>query len=129
MEKENLLQNRYILNSTKENYLGRGSYATVYRGFDKQTNTYVAIKLLPKSKIKTDNYLFDALKKELEILRICESSYSTKLIDHFEDNIYIYIILELCDNDLDRYLTKIQKPLSLNQTRLAETTYMVASKL
>ena len=90
-QNERLLQDRFSYNLDDSNLLGSGSFGTVYRGIDRQTNTEVAIKIIPKAKLR-EEYEQKALQKELEILKICENPYSTRLIDTFDDQNYIYII-------------------------------------
>ena len=102
-QNERLLQDRFSYNLDDSNLLGSGSFGTVYRGIDRQTNTEVAIKIIPKAKLR-EEYEQKALQKELEILKMCENPYSTRLIDTFDDQNYIYIIMELCDSDLGKEL-------------------------
>ena len=113
--KETILKGRYKYIPSEENFLGKGTFGTIYKGYDLQTQTYIAIKQLNRSEIILDDYMARALERELEVLNICSSPYSTKLIDRFDKGNYIFIILELCDGDLEKVLKKNNKPFSLQQ--------------
>ena len=103
---ESLLNNQYKL---KEK-IGEGSYGTVYKAEDtKNKNNLVAIKQLSKSKICENAYLFEALKKELDIMKLISDENSVKLMDFFETEEKYNLVMELCDSDLDVQLKKINQ--------------------
>ena len=112
-----IIHNRYAYDPSPENILGQGSFATVYKGVDIQAYEEVAIKQMKKSDFLEDEYLMRALVKELEIIKLCECKYSTKLIDNFEEGEYLYIILELCDGNLEEQLAKNCGPFNVNEIR------------
>ena len=58
--------NSVSYNLDDSNLLGLGSFGTVYRGIDRQTNTEVAIKIIPKAKLR-EEYEQKALQKELDV--------------------------------------------------------------
>jgi serine/threonine-protein kinase ULK/ATG1 len=62
--------NQYVI----ENELGKGSFATVHLGYDKDTKTKYAIKemnkaLLMKKRIGKDKNAYDCVIAELEVLK------------------------------------------------------------
>lgn len=63
--------------------LGKGQYGSVYKALDKQTNEYVALKMINKSKIVND--IENLIKSEIETLSKIPSSIS-------EDDDFNYII-------------------------------------
>lgn len=85
--------------------LGKGSFATVYRGYHETTRLEVAIKTVNRSGLTQK--LFENLQGEIEILKSVTHRHITKLLDivHAERN--IYIILEFCaGGDLSNYIKK-----------------------
>ena len=99
-----LQESKFCYNDNKTNILGIGSFGKVYRGTNLQNGEDIAIKIINKTEISRDEYMKAALQKELEIQKLCNCKYSTKLIDTFEENNNIYIIMELCDTDLEKVL-------------------------
>uniref|UniRef100_A0A0N5AIB2 Protein kinase domain-containing protein n=1 Tax=Syphacia muris TaxID=451379 RepID=A0A0N5AIB2_9BILA len=76
--------------------IGKGSFGVVYRGVETTTGKAVAIKKLPKSQLKGN---------ELKVMKAVTSKYLVALIDICTDNTdYMYIIMELCDIDLEQHL-------------------------
>ncbi|CAL1709962.1 unnamed protein product [Somion occarium] len=85
--------------------LGKGSFATVYRGYNEQTHLEVAIKTVNRSGLTQK--LFDNLQGEIGILKTLSHRHITRLLDiiHAERN--IYLIIEFCSGgDLANYLKK-----------------------
>ena len=99
-----LQESKFCYNDNKTNILGIGSFGKVYRGMNLQNGEDIAIKIINKTEISRDEYMKAALQKELEIQKLCDCKYSTKLIDTFEENNNIYIIMELCNTDLEKVL-------------------------
>ena len=76
--------------------LGRGGFATVYQAINKETKENVAIKIIKKDEMIKNN-LKNRIKNEIKIHdSINNHNNIIKLIDYFEDNANIYMILELC---------------------------------
>ena len=95
-----IINNRYLL----ESKIGQGAYGTVYKVKDKKNNNqYFALKQVLKSKIESDtnNYLKQALDKELKIMYLMSHENSVKLLEDFETRDCYNLIMELCDSDLD----------------------------
>ncbi|KAJ2983122.1 hypothetical protein NUW54_g10666 [Trametes sanguinea] len=59
--------------------LGKGSFATVYRGYHEQTHQQVAIKTVSRSGLSPK--LFDNLQGEIEILKSLSHRHITRLLD------------------------------------------------
>ena len=90
--------------------LGKGGFGICYKVQDTETNEFHAIKVLSKYFIKEKNYV----KKLNEVKRIQDqfkgSPNIVELKKVFEDEINVYVILELCDNgDLYSILQKRKK--------------------
>ena len=84
--------------------IGKGKYGIVNLGINKNTGEQVAIKLINKDKLKTLK-ANELILNEIDILKICHHPNVIKLIDHFEDIDYYYIILEYIKGyNLNKYL-------------------------
>ncbi len=73
--------------------LGQGSYGHVYRCQNKETGNVYACKKMNKKKIKNK----EQFKTEIDLLRATDHPNIIKLYDIFEDNQYIYLIMEECN--------------------------------
>ena len=98
--------------------IGSGSFGRVYKGENILNGEFIAIKEISKSLLEGSDYLYEAFGKELEIMKLCESKNSVKLIEHLEDEENHYIIMELCDSDLEIILKKREKGFSENELKI-----------
>ena len=73
--------------------LGKGSYGHVYRLQNKVTGNVYACKKMNKKKIRNR----EQFKTEIDLLRATDHPNIIKLYDIFEDNNYIYLIMEECN--------------------------------
>ena len=76
-----------------EGELGRGSFAVVYKGVHKETGERVAIKVFDKSSLDEDDEI--ALQSEVDILSQLDHPNAVKLIEIFDEDSHIYLVLEL----------------------------------
>ena len=86
--------------------IGKGKFGVVNLGIHKKTGQQVAIKILNKENIKTleDKEL---VKIEIGILKLCHHPNIVRLLDHLENNDYIYIITEYIEGGtLGQYFKK-----------------------
>lgn len=89
-----------------QKFLGSGSYSTVYLGQNDQTSEPVAIKVINRQSI-TDNYMYETLKSEVNILKNLNHQNIVKLYDVLDTVNNIYIITEYCNGGtLDELLKK-----------------------
>lgn len=85
--------------------IGKGSFATVYKGYHEETHHQVAIKAVSRE-ILTPK-LLDNLQSEIEILKSLSHRHITKLIDIVRAERNIYLIMEYCSGgDLTNYIKK-----------------------
>ena len=118
---ENLLNNdRYEI--LKE--IDSGSYGLIFLAEDRDNKNKVAIKRIDKMILKSSDYLKKALEKEIEIMLSINCENSVLLIDYFQTKNYVYIVMELCDGNLESELISRTNPFSeeefkqiLNQLR------------
>ena len=93
--------------------IGEGKYASVYKAKHKASKRIVAIKILEKENISSNE--FNMIKNEIDILKICQHPNIVKLYDVFEDIERIHIIMELINGpDLFCYLEK--KDFDINES-------------
>ena len=73
--------------------LGKGSYGVVYRAYDRQRHTHVALKLLARPNIG-DLYLF---KQEFRALSDLSHPHLVSLYELLFERGYWFIVMELVD--------------------------------
>ncbi|KAJ2889691.1 Serine/threonine-protein kinase, partial [Coemansia aciculifera] len=85
--------------------IGRGSFATVYRGINKRTNATVAIKSVVRSSLT--RRLLENLETEINILRTIKHESIVELIDCLKSRNHIHLVMEYCSlGDLASYMRK-----------------------
>ena len=87
---------KYIL----EEKINKGGYGTCFRARDDKNNMYAIKKIEKENEENVSNII-----NEINILKIMKSKYSVEYIEHIVKNDYYYIVMELCDGDLN-YLQK-----------------------
>ncbi|KAF8624651.1 hypothetical protein AX17_006982 [Amanita inopinata Kibby_2008] len=85
--------------------IGKGSFATVYKGYHEETRHQVAIKTVKRDILTAK--LFDNLQSEIQILKLLSHRHITRLIDIVRAERNIYLIMEFCaGGDLTNYIKK-----------------------
>ncbi len=87
-----------------EKELNHGTYGTCFSAIDEKNNKY-AIKRIKKEGNQNDDII-----NEIDIMERMKSKYSVEFIEYIEKDDYFYIVMELCDGDLN-YLIKKMKEL------------------
>jgi serine/threonine protein kinase len=95
---------KYIL----EEEINNGSYGICYRAKDEKNNRY-AIKKIKKG----NNENVSNIINEINILKIMKCKHSVEFIEYIEKDDYIYIVMELCDGDLNYLLKKMNKKIDI----------------
>jgi serine/threonine protein kinase len=95
-------KDKYTINKNK--ILGYGKYSKVYLGYEKNSDNVCAIKrILINSKLNISN-----LKKEIDIMHKIKNNPHPNIIkclDIFEEDKYVYIVLEYCSSgDLSKLI-------------------------
>eukprot|EP00756_Hemistasia_phaeocysticola_P037363 Hpha_TRINITY_DN16692_c1_g1::TRINITY_DN16692_c1_g1_i4::g.180253::m.180253/K08794/CAMK1; calcium/calmodulin-dependent protein kinase I len=73
-------------------FLGKGTFATVKQGVNKTTGQKVAVKIIDKNNIDVK---IESLKTEVKILMNVKHENIVNLLDVFEDDGKVYLIMEL----------------------------------
>jgi serine/threonine protein kinase len=109
IEKHLIDVENYVINKNPEHMLGQGAFGKVFKGADKNNNyEEVAVKMIPISRLSTDEKLCEALMRELEILKTVKAEHAVQLIDVKRTSNNIYLIMELCDGgDLDKKMKEM----------------------
>ncbi|XP_075866748.1 serine/threonine-protein kinase PLK4 isoform X3 [Microcebus murinus] len=97
--------------------LGKGSFAGVYRAESIHTGLEVAIKMIDKKAMYKAG-MVQRVQNEVKIHCQLKHPSILELYNYFEDNNYVYLVLEMCHNgEMNRYLKNRMKPFSENEAR------------
>ena len=99
--------NRY----EKKEIIGYGVYGNIYKAFNKETNDYVAIREIYKTKAQK------AYLKDIEILKKANNENCVLLKETFDSKDYFYIVMDLCVCNLDTWINMRNKSLSINEIK------------
>lgn len=104
--------------------IGQGKFGVVKLGIHKNTKEKVAIKIIKKESMNEQD--IELVKSEIDIMKLCRHPNIVRLLDHFENADYIFIIMEcLVGGDLDEYLSKMK--FKISEPRAALIMYQLAS--
>ena len=85
--------------------LGKGKFGLVRAAIHKKTGKTVAVKLMSKKEMTVSDV--ELQRREIEILKMCQHPHIIRLLDIFENQDNIYIVMEnLSGGDLFTYLEK-----------------------
>ena len=76
--------------------LGKGKFGLVKSAIHKKTGKNVAVKVMSKGDMNVQD--IELQRREIEILKMCQHPHIIRLLDIFENQDYIYIIMEYCEN-------------------------------
>lgn len=106
--------------------IGVGKYGVVRMATHKQSNIKVAIKILKKAKLSMSD--IDLIKREIEILKLCQHPNIIRLLDTFENPEYIYIVMDwLRGGDLYSYLEK--REFKISESRACRISHSLATAI
>uniref|UniRef100_A0A8C5L849 Serine/threonine-protein kinase PLK4 n=1 Tax=Jaculus jaculus TaxID=51337 RepID=A0A8C5L849_JACJA len=97
--------------------LGKGSFAGVYRAESIHTGLEVAIKMIDKKAMYKAG-MVQRVQNEVKIHCQLKHPSILELYNYFEDNNYVYLVLEMCHNgEMNRFLKNRMKPFSESEAR------------
>jgi serine/threonine protein kinase len=104
--------------------LGNGKFGLVRLGIHKESYRRVAVKIMSKKDMTTQD--MELVKTEIDILKICQHPNIIRLYDIFENNEFIYIIMEFCSGgDLFSYIEK--RGFRLQEPRAAQLIHKLSA--
>ena len=104
--------------------LGKGKFGQVKLGIHKESGKQVAIKIINKKHLEVTD--LEQIKSEIDILKIAKHPNIIKLYDVYENEKYIYIIMEYCPGgDLFSYIEK--SDFKLKEERAAEIIHKLCT--
>ena len=112
MSKSQIIEKKYELN--KENRIGYGKFGGVYKVKNIKNGYYYAIKEIDRQKFTHD---INKLKKDINNINQMGGDNNINIIETLETNDYLYIVMELCECNLDDYLKKRENKISINELR------------
>jgi serine/threonine protein kinase len=102
--------------------IGEGKFGSVKLGIHKTTGQKVAVKVIKKEPMDPQDV--ELIKTEIDLMKLFRHPNLVKLLDHFENNDYIYIVMEfLSGGDMLSYIKEKQV---LKESRAAKIIYNIA---
>ena len=98
--------------------IGEGTFGIIYKGQNRITKEFVAIKEAFNYEMEGYNWI-EETEKEIQLQKIfnyCENSL--KISDTFIEDNTMYIVVELCDGDLVKYLNKSKKGFTIYEIKI-----------
>jgi len=106
-----------------ENYevrecIGKGGFASVYRAISRSTAQEVAIKMVDKKQMNASG-MASRVRQEVSIHSRLKHSAILELKSFFEDENYVYLVLELCERgELGKFLKQNATTFTEAETRV-----------
>ena len=108
------------------NLLGKGGFASVYKAKCISTGQIVAIKMVDKTQMRQSG-MSGRVRQEVAIHSRLKHPAILELLTFFEDENFVYLVLELCENgELARFLKNHNRVFSEEEARsIFEQVYFV----
>ena len=91
----------------------------------KKNGRKVAVKMLKKANMKLLD--LELVKREIDVLKLCQHPNVIRLLDIFENQEYIYLIMEILHEDLYVYLEK--RSFQVSEIRACSLIHSLATAL
>ena len=106
--------------------LGKGKFGLVKSAIHKKTGKRVAVKVMSKKEMSVSDV--ELQRREIEILKMCQHPHIIRLLDIFENQDYIYIVMEsLSGGDMFSYLEK--RKFVVSEARAKQISHQIATAL
>ena len=89
--------NKYDFINENKKPIGKGAFGEVWKVTHENSQKVYCVKILSKRDI-FEQKLINQINKEISIMYNINHPYSIKLVNHFEDNEKLYLIMELAPN-------------------------------
>lgn len=119
------IEDHYYLQKVK---LGQGSFGTVWRAVNRQTNDVVAVKQMDKASMPKRGVKRQDIEREITVMQALKHENITQLHDFFEDQAAIYLALEYCDGGDFGDKVK-ERGMGLKEQEASDWMHMVISAL
>ena len=94
--------------------IGNGTYGKVYKVENIETGEYYAMKEIEKEKFEgTENKLLN----EVEIMNKIKTENSVLINEVINNKEYLYIIMDLCECNLEDYIKRRKNSITINEIR------------
>lgn len=104
--------------------LGEGKFGLVKLGIHKKTGEKVAIKIIKKDSM--DNKDLELVRSEIDIMKLCKHDNVVRLLDHFENSEFIFIIMEYLEGgNLSDFIAK--RKYNFTEEEAALVIYQICS--
>jgi serine/threonine protein kinase len=106
--------------------LGKGKFGLVKSAIHKKSGKKVAVKIMSKKEMTASDV--ELQRREIEVLKMCQHPHIIRLLDIFENQDYIYIVMEnLSGGDLFTYLEK--RSFTISEDRARDLIHQLATAL
>lgn len=97
--------------------IGQGAFGVVYKAINRENKELVAVKEIPLIELEIMDVKAET-EKEIKFMSIFNNNpNSVKLHDKYEQNNTIYIVMDLCDGDLSKYVNNSKNGLSIYEIK------------
>ena len=104
-----------------------GKFGEVFLGVHKKTGQFVAIKTIKKDSMTSKD--IELVKSEIDIMKMCKHPNIVRLLDHFENSQFTFIVMEyLSGGTLANYLEHTPVD-DLSEKDTAKIAFQIASAL
>mmetsp|Transcript_59285 Transcript_59285/g.141313 ORF Transcript_59285/g.141313 Transcript_59285/m.141313 type:complete len:613 (+) Transcript_59285:81-1919(+) len=116
---------RYFLQKVK---LGEGSFGTVWRAVDRQTQSVVAVKQLDKAVLPKRGVRRSDIEREVAVMQAVSHPNVTQLFSSWEDSQSIFLALEYCNGG--DFGDKVrEKGMELEESMAADWMHQIVSAI
>ena len=105
--------------------IGKGKFGVVNLGIHKKSGKQVAIKIMNKASIKTTEDK-ELVRIEIDVLKLCHHPNIVRLLDHLENNEYIFIVMEYIEGGTLRQYFK-KKKFNFSERQASNIMYQIVS--
>ena len=106
--------------------LGKGKFGLVKEATHKKSGKSIAVKIMSKKEMSVSD--LELQKREIEIMKLSQHPHIIRLLDLFENQEYIYIVMEnLRGGDMFTYLER--RKFTISEKRAKELSHQLATAL